>query len=63
MNHLLSVERLLNLRTAFRFVIKKPVLKTCFYDRFLTESAVLALGRSQKKRSAVFQCLVKCDFS
>ena len=42
MNHLLSVERLLNLRTAFRFVIKKPVLKTCFYDRFLTESAVLA---------------------
>ena len=26
MNHLLSVERLLNLRTAFRFVIKKPVL-------------------------------------
>lgn len=44
MNHLLSVERLLNLRTACRFVIKKPVLKTCFYDRFLAESAVLASG-------------------
>ena len=54
MNHLLSVERLLNLRTAFRFVIKKPVLKTCFYDRFLTESAVLASGQISKKEVGRF---------